>query len=79
VLPSFGEVVSIVRTEAEAHHVARECEVWTLAEVGVLIERMGEEVRKVRRMFPGAAVVDVRPREPPPPPIDWARGDELPF
>jgi hypothetical protein len=45
----------------------------------VLIERMGEEVRKVRRMFPGSTVVDVRPREPPPPPIDWARGDELPF
>jgi hypothetical protein len=65
--------------QAEAHHVAREGEVWTLAEVGVLIERMGEEVRKVRRMFPGAAVVDVRPREPPPPPIDWERGDELPF
>ena len=79
VLPSSGEVVSIVRTEAEAHHVAREGEVWTLAEVGVLIERMGDEVRKVRRTFPGSAVVDVRPREPPPPPIDWARGDELPF
>ena len=79
VLPSSGEVVSIVRTEAEAHHVAREGEVWTLTEVGVLIERMGEEVRKVRRMFPGSTVVDVRPREPPPPPIDWERGDELPF
>jgi hypothetical protein len=52
VLPSSGEVVSIVRTEAEAHHVAREGEVWTLAEVGVLIERMGEEVRKIRRVPP---------------------------
>jgi hypothetical protein len=79
VLPASGEVVSIVRTEAEAHHVARAGEVWTLAVVGVLIERMGDQVRKVRRMFPGSAVVDVRPREPPPPPIDWARGDELPF
>jgi hypothetical protein len=79
VLPTCGEVVSIVRTEAEAHHVARAGEVWTLAEVGVLIERMGDQVRKVRRMFPGSAVVDIRPREPPPPPIDWERGDELPF
>jgi hypothetical protein len=79
VLPASGEVVSIVRTEAEAHHVAREGEVWTLAEVGVLIERMGDEVRKVRRMYPGSAVVEVRPRDPPPPPIDWERGDELPF
>jgi hypothetical protein len=79
VLPASGEVVSIVRTEAEAHHVARAGEVWTLAEVGVLIERMGDQVRQVRRIFPGSAVVDVRPREPPPPPIDWERGDELPF
>ena len=71
--------MSIVRTEAEAHHITREGEVWTLTEVGVLIERMGEEVRKVRRMFPGSTVVDIRPREPPPPPIDWDRGDELPF
>ena len=30
VLPASGEVVSIVRTEAEAHHVARDGEVWTL-------------------------------------------------
>ena len=73
VLPPSGEVGSIVPHRAEAHHVARECEVWTLAEVGVLIERMGDQVRQVRRTFPGAAVVDVRPREPPPPPIDWTR------
>jgi hypothetical protein len=78
-LPASGEVVSIVRTEAEAHYVARAGEVWTLAEVGVLIERMGDQVRQVRRIFPGSAVVDVRTREPPPPPIDWERGDELPF
>jgi hypothetical protein len=79
VLPTSGEAVSLVHTEAEAHHVGRAGEVWKLAEVGVLIERMGDQVRKVRRMFPGSAVVDVRPREPPPPPIDWERGDELPF
>jgi hypothetical protein len=76
-LPASGEVVSIVRTEAEAHYVARAGEVWTLAEVGVLIERMGDQVRQVGRTFPGSAVVDIRPREPPP--IDWDRGDELPF
>src|SRR5512146_1769257 len=29
VLPSTGEVVSLVRTTAEAHHVARECRVFT--------------------------------------------------
>jgi hypothetical protein len=74
VLPDSGEVVSIVRSEAEAHHVAREGEVWTLAEVGVLIERMGADVRKVRRICPGSKVVDVRPREPP---ID--EEPEIPF
>ena len=62
VLPASGEVVSIVRTEAEAHHVARDGEVWTLAEIAVLIERLGDQVRQVKRRFPGAAVVEVRDR-----------------
>ena len=53
VLPSSGEVVSIVRTEAEAHHVAREGEVWTLAEVGVLIERMGDRGAQGQADVPG--------------------------
>jgi hypothetical protein len=77
VLPATGEVVSIVRTEAEAHHVARESQVWTLAEVAVLIERLGDEVRQVKRTFPGSAVVEVRDRDPPP--IDWEKGDDPPF
>jgi hypothetical protein len=77
VLPSTGEVVSIVRTEAEAHHVARESEVWTLAEIAVLIERLGNQVRQVKRTFPGSAVVEVRDRDPPP--IDWEKGDDPPF
>jgi hypothetical protein len=77
VVPASGEVVSIVRTEAEAHHVARDGEVWTLAEIGVLIERLGNDVRQVKRRFPGSAVVDVRDRDPPP--IDWEKGDEPPL
>ena len=77
VLPASGEVVSIVRTEAEAHHVARESEVWTLAEIAVLIERLGDDVRQVKRTFPGSAVVEVRDRDPPP--IDWEKGDDPPF
>jgi hypothetical protein len=76
-LPASGEVVSIVRTEVEAHHVARDGEVWTLAEIGVLIERLGDDVRQVKRRFPGSVVVDVRDRDPPP--IDWEKGDEPPF
>ena len=77
VLPSTGEVVSIVRTENEAHHVARQSEIWTLAEVAVLIERLGNGVRRVKRTFPGAAVVAVRGRSAPP--IDWEKGDDLPL
>jgi hypothetical protein len=77
VLPASGEVVSIVRTEIEAHHVARETEVWTLAEIAVLIERLGDDLRQVKRAFPGSAVVEVRDRDPPP--IDWEKGDDPPF
>ena len=51
-----------MRTEAEAHHVARDGEVWTLAEIAVLIERLGDDVRQVKRRFPGSAVVEVRDR-----------------
>ena len=77
VLPASGEVVSIVRTEIEAHHVARETEVWTLAEIAVLIERLGDDLRQVKRAFPGSAVVEVRDRDTPP--IDWEKGDDPPF
>lgn len=77
VLPSTGEVVSIVRTEAEAHHVARDGEVWTLAEIAMLIKRLGDQVRQVKRTFPGSAVVEVRDRDQPP--IDWEKGDDPPF
>jgi hypothetical protein len=62
-----GEVVSIVRTEAEAIHVARECEVYTLTEIGALIERLGDQIRKVKTMYPGATVAEIRDREPSPP------------
>ena len=37
VLPSSGEVVGIVRTEAEAHHVCRQMQVFSLEEIGRLI------------------------------------------
>jgi hypothetical protein len=77
VLPASGEVVSIVLTEIEAHHVARESAVWTLAEIAVLIERLGDDLRQVKRAFPGSAVGEVRDRDPPP--IDWGKGDDQPL
>jgi hypothetical protein len=74
VLPSSGEVVALVRTDAEAHHVCREMPVFTLGEIGRLIEGLGPAVLEAKRVFPGAAVTAVRPPE-----IDWQKGDEIPF
>jgi hypothetical protein len=47
VLPSTGEIISLVRSEEEAHHVARECRVFTVAEVAILIEALGEGVLSI--------------------------------
>jgi hypothetical protein len=75
VLPSTGEVVSLVRTEAEAHNVARECRVFTLTEIATLIEALGNGVLAIKEKFPAAAVTGIRRK----PPVDWDRGDEIPF
>jgi len=64
VLPNTGEIVSLVRTEAEAHHVARAGPVFTLAEVATLIAALGDGVLEAKRQFPGAKVTGVR-RMPP--------------
>lgn len=75
VLPSTGEIVSLVRTETEAQHVARECRVFTVAEIARLIEAVGNGVLEVKRVFPGATITGIRRKAP----IDWERGDALPF
>jgi hypothetical protein len=71
ILPESGDVVAILRTEAEAHHVCRDCEVWTVDEIAVLIERLGKDTRQIKRTFPGAMVSGIRdkqqsPETPPP-------------
>ena len=40
-LPGTGEVVSLVRTEAEAHHVVARGRVFTLAQIAALIAKIG--------------------------------------
>ena len=75
VLPSTGEVVSLVRTAVEAHHVARECRVFTVDEVAILIDALGDGVLDIKHKFPGAAVTGIRRKAP----VDWERGDEIPF
>jgi hypothetical protein len=67
VLPSTGEVVSIVRTVVEAHHVADE--------VAVLIDAVGDCVLDLKHKFPGTTVTGIRRKAP----VDWERGDEIPF
>lgn len=74
VLPTRGEVVAIVRTEAEAHHVCREARVFTLAEIARVIEALGDAVLGVKQVFPGAAITRIGKPE-----IDWAKGDPIPF
>jgi hypothetical protein len=75
-LPTSGEVVAVVRTDAEASLVCREMRVFTLDEVGKAIEALGEAVLEAKRMFPGATVTAVRSTKPP---MDWEKGDDIPF
>ena len=75
VLPSTGEVISLVRSAEEAHHVAREGRVFTVAEVAILIEALGDGVLDIKQKFPGAAVTGIRRKSP----INWETGDEIPF
>jgi hypothetical protein len=62
VLPD-GEVVSIVRTEAEAIHVAREGEVYSLSEVGKMIDRLGRGIRGAKTMYSGT-IAEIRAKDP---------------
>ena len=75
VLPESGEIVSLVRTEAEAHHVAREGRMFTVAEIATLIAGLGDTVLEAKKQFPGAAVTGIRRK----PAADWARGDDVAF
>ncbi|MDE2284735.1 MAG: hypothetical protein KGK33_08995 [Hyphomicrobiales bacterium] len=75
VLPSTGEVISLVRSAEEAHHVAHEGRVFTTAEVAVLIEALGDDVLDIKQKFPGATVTGIRRKSP----INWETGDEIPF
>jgi hypothetical protein len=47
-----GEVVSIVRTETEAHHVCRNCEVYTLAEIGRISSSSAEACGRSKQSIP---------------------------
>jgi hypothetical protein len=59
-LPESGEIVAIVRTDAEAYHVCPNHEVYTLTEIGQLIEKLGT-ARHIKTTYLGATVAEVRP------------------
>ena len=73
-LPSSGGVVAIVRTSAEARHIAGERLVFSLEEIVRLIDDLPAAVLETKRVFPGAEVARVGPPE-----INWERGDDIPF
>lgn len=75
-LPSTGELVAIVRTEAEAHHATHHQRTYTLAEIATLLDGLPDAVHALKAMFPGAKVVEVRKTADD---FDWKRGDEIPF
>jgi hypothetical protein len=74
-LPDTGEIVSLVRTNAEARHVARAGRVFTLAEVAILIAALGNTVMEAKKQFPGATVTSIRRRLP----VDPSHDDDIPF
>ncbi len=75
VLADTGEIVSLVRTEVEAQHVARAGRVFTLAEIATLIAALGDGELKGERRVSEAKTTAVRCK----PPVDWLSGDEIPF
>lgn len=64
-LPTSGEIVALVRAEADAGRLSSDMLAFTLAEVAVAIEALGEAALQAKRAFPGAAVSGVRPRSSP--------------
>lgn len=69
-LPSTGEVVGIVRTEAELAACERQT-AFTLDEIGRLLAGLPNAVAAIKAAWPQARVERAGP-------IDWSRGDELP-
>lgn len=70
-----GKVCALVKSETEAHHICddeRFVEVWTMEEIGRLIEGPWRAIGKAKEVFPGALVVDVKTGGKDP-------NDEIPF
>jgi hypothetical protein len=76
-LPSAGIAVALVRNEAEAHAIGKDRVVFTTKEIGLLLEKLPEAIRRVKEHFPGAFITSFRSKTPKP--FDWSKGDDIPF
>jgi hypothetical protein len=83
-LPESGRIIALVRTPSEAHHVAApDREVWTMEEVGRLIENFADKISEIKQVFPGAELTAFHKKQDTEPSdkdgFDWAKGDDIPF
>ena len=74
VLPTAGIAVAIVRTEAEAHALAKDRVAFTAAEIGQWLEKVPEAVDFVKRKHHGVLLSLNKPKA-----FDWKKGDPIPF
>src|SRR5690606_6797710 len=76
---SDGRVLAFVRDYVDAHRVVadgRHVEVWTAEEIARLVA-VAPEIVRAKQVFPGALVESVHTSAAPP--IDWSKGDEIPW
>jgi hypothetical protein len=74
VLPTAGVAAALVRTEVEAHALAKDRVVFTTAEIGAWLERLPDAVDRVKRKHPGVLLSLNKPAT-----FNWKRGDDIPF
>ncbi|MFH1157622.1 MAG: hypothetical protein V1721_01865 [Pseudomonadota bacterium] len=73
-LPTAGVAIALVRTEAEAHALAKDRVAFTVAEIGQWLEKIPEAVDQVKRKHPGVLLSLNKPKA-----FDWKKGDPIPF
>jgi len=73
-LPTAGIAVAIVRTDVEAHALARDRVAFTTAEIGLWLEQIPEAVDRVKRKYPGVLLSLNKPKA-----FNWKKGDDIPF
>ena len=71
--------IAIVQDHAHGEYAAEGHQVFTIDEVTRLIAAKYREVYDVKKVFPGAEVTQVSQIGDGKPPMDWEKGDELPF